>query len=116
MADQNTMILIKHMDAEILPKYTLDLSIIFFSTCFLFRPLTDLVDGLHLQQGFSVCLHTTPFGATCPSVFLNSISKGIISNVSGSRHQLIMTDARCIPGSEGGGMYVTQAEDKPEER
>ncbi|XP_022094911.1 peroxisomal leader peptide-processing protease-like [Acanthaster planci] len=67
-----------------------------------------LQDAFCLQQGDPVCLHTTPFGSTCPAVFLNSISKGIVSNVAGPKHQLIMTDARCIPGSEGGGMYLTK--------
>ncbi|XP_038045733.1 peroxisomal leader peptide-processing protease-like [Patiria miniata] len=70
------------------------------------RPST-LQDSF-LQQGDPICLQTTPFGATCPAVFLNSISKGIVSNLAGPRHQLVMTDARCIPGSEGGGMYATR--------
>ncbi|KAK6973943.1 peroxisomal leader peptide-processing protease-like isoform X2 [Biomphalaria glabrata] len=45
----------------------------------------------------------TPFGSQNPSVFFNSYSRGIISNVQGC---WIVTDARCIPGSEGGPLFI----------
>lgn len=48
----------------------------------------------------------TPFGDLSPEVFMNSYSKGVISNLSGSSGVLILTDARCIPGSEGGALYI----------
>ncbi|XP_033642735.1 peroxisomal leader peptide-processing protease-like [Asterias rubens] len=69
----------------------------------------SLQDDFSVRQGNAVCLRATPFGATCPSVFLNSLSMGVVSNVAGPRHQLIMTDARCIPGAEGGGMYLNNS-------
>ncbi|XP_064602729.1 peroxisomal leader peptide-processing protease-like [Liolophura sinensis] len=51
----------------------------------------------------------TPFGGLSPEVFMNSYSKGVISNVSGGSGVLMLTDARCIPGSEGGALYVRDA-------
>lgn len=53
-------------------------------------------------------INATPFGGLNPEVFLNSKSQGIISNISGKNKVLIMVDARCIPGSEGGALYYTQ--------
>lgn len=47
----------------------------------------------------------TPFGSLSPAVFLNSVSKGVLSNVAGAQYDLLLTDARCIPGTEGGAIY-----------
>lgn len=55
--------------------------------------------------GTRVKLVSTPFGSLSPSVFLNSLSEGIVSNVAGEEGVLIMTDARCVPGCEGGALY-----------
>lgn len=52
--------------------------------------------------GDPVELMSTPFGGLNPDVFLNSRSEGIISNTAGKDKVLLMTDARCVPGSEGG--------------
>jgi hypothetical protein len=52
--------------------------------------------------GDPVEIVSTPFGGLNPEVFLNSRSAGIISNTAGKRKVLLMTDARCVPGSEGG--------------
>ncbi|XP_013404339.1 peroxisomal leader peptide-processing protease [Lingula anatina] len=52
----------------------------------------------------------TPFGSLSPEVFMNSLSKGIVSNVSRDG-SLVLTDARCIPGSEGGAFYVETCND-----
>ncbi|XP_048780695.2 peroxisomal leader peptide-processing protease-like isoform X2 [Ostrea edulis] len=52
--------------------------------------------------GDPVDIVSTPFGGLNPEVFLNSRSAGIISNTAGKRKVLLMTDARCVPGSEGG--------------
>lgn len=35
-------------------------------------------------------------------MFMNSVSKGVLSNVAGD---LLLTDARCIPGTEGAAIY-----------
>ncbi|CAL1541336.1 unnamed protein product, partial [Lymnaea stagnalis] len=48
----------------------------------------------------------TPFGNQNPSVFFNTFSRGVISNVNGPGGCWILTDARCIPGSEGGPLYT----------
>jgi len=37
---------------------------------------------------------------------LNSVSRGVISNIAGKHRELILTDARCIPGGEGSALYV----------
>ncbi|KAK3753866.1 hypothetical protein RRG08_006253 [Elysia crispata] len=49
---------------------------------------------------------STPFGGLNPHVFFNSYSKGVISNISGPSNCWIVTDARCIPGSEGGPLFT----------
>lgn len=46
-----------------------------------------------------------PFGSeNARTVFLNSLSKGIISNINYSGN-IILTDARCIIGCEGAPSY-----------
>ena len=55
--------------------------------------------------GDNVEIVGTPFGGLNPDIFLNSCSKGIISNVAGKNKVLILTDTRCVPGSEGGALY-----------
>lgn len=64
------------------------------------------------EIGDNVEINATPFGGLNPEVFLNSRSQGIISNISGKNKVLIMVDARCIPGSEGGALYYTQGKIK----
>ncbi|KAG1950483.1 GTP-binding protein SAR1a [Pimephales promelas] len=41
-------------------------------------------------------------------LFMNSISKGIVSNLAGEENALILTDARCLPGTEGGGVFISK--------
>ncbi|KAH9502704.1 hypothetical protein Btru_069567 [Bulinus truncatus] len=50
--------------------------------------------------GDSAEVIATPFGSQNPSVFFNTYSHGVISNVHGAYDCWIITDARCIPGSE----------------
>ncbi|XP_005099483.1 peroxisomal leader peptide-processing protease isoform X2 [Aplysia californica] len=52
-------------------------------------------------------LIATPFGGLSPGVFFNSFSRGVVSNVSGPRNCWILTDARCIPGSEGAPLFTS---------
>ncbi|XP_059026024.1 peroxisomal leader peptide-processing protease [Mustela lutreola] len=47
----------------------------------------------------------SPFGAFCPDIFLNTLSRGVLSNATGP---LLLTDARCLPGTEGGGVFAAQ--------
>lgn len=61
------------------------------------------------QVGDPVKIIGTPFGFECPSVFFNCVSKGIISNLAGSNSELIVTDARAAPGSEGSPLYLESA-------
>lgn len=54
---------------------------------------------------------SSPFGILSPTSFQNSISKGIVSNILGvSKNHIIMTDARMLPGSEGGGIFNKNGE------
>jgi len=66
---------------------------------FCFRNLTVSVGSVVYVVG-------TPFGNLSPVVFLNSVSKGVLSNVAGTDQALLLTDARCIPGTEGGAIYA----------
>jgi len=62
------------------------------------------------EKGDTVFVVGTPFGCECPPVFYNSVSKGIVSNLIGAKKELIITDARCIPGCEGCAMYVRSSQ------
>ncbi|XP_072045018.1 peroxisomal leader peptide-processing protease-like [Amphiura filiformis] len=78
------------------------------------KPLLHSSSSLH--QGDPLYLCGTPFGSMCPSVFLNSVSKGIVTNTSGPGNAMIITDARCMPGSEGGGVYIIPRNESPRKR
>jgi hypothetical protein len=56
-----------------------------------------------LRRGQSVVVESTPFG-NC--YFHNSVSEGIISNVVGPSHCLLLTDASTAIGCEGGPISV----------
>ena len=58
------------------------------------------------KKGETVLIVGTPFGGECPSVFYNSLSKGIVSNVVGTNSELMITDARCVSGCEGCPVYL----------
>ncbi|XP_060624813.2 peroxisomal leader peptide-processing protease [Anolis sagrei] len=59
-----------------------------------------------LRKGDPLIACGSPFGAFCPDIFMNTFSKGIVSNTSGEGNALILTDARCLPGTEGGGVFA----------
>uniref|UniRef100_A0A9J7ZBK6 Peroxisomal leader peptide-processing protease n=1 Tax=Cyprinus carpio carpio TaxID=630221 RepID=A0A9J7ZBK6_CYPCA len=61
-----------------------------------------------LKKGCHVIACGSPFGGLCPDLFMNTISKGIVSNLAGGENALILTDARCLPGTEGGGVFVSK--------
>ncbi|NWY35077.1 TYSD1 protease, partial [Pheucticus melanocephalus] len=42
----------------------------------------------------------------CPELFLNTLSRGVVSNLAGEENALVLTDARCLPGTEGGAAFV----------
>ncbi|XP_021255241.1 peroxisomal leader peptide-processing protease isoform X2 [Numida meleagris] len=55
-----------------------------------------------LHKGTALLACGTPFGALCPELFLNALSAGVLSNAAGPHHALLLTDARCLPGTQGG--------------
>lgn len=75
--------------------------------------ITDLISSVkkianittRSQKGSGVFVESSPFGSLSPDVFLNSLSYGIISNVCGRNGDVLLTDARCIMGSEGAPVF-----------
>uniref|UniRef100_A0A8D0F3C6 Peroxisomal leader peptide-processing protease n=1 Tax=Strix occidentalis caurina TaxID=311401 RepID=A0A8D0F3C6_STROC len=59
-----------------------------------------------LQKGEGLLACGSPFGALCPDLFLNTLSRGVVSNLAGEENALVLTDARCLPGTEGGGAFL----------
>ncbi|XP_015681134.1 peroxisomal leader peptide-processing protease [Protobothrops mucrosquamatus] len=59
-----------------------------------------------LRKGDTVFACGSPFGSFCPDIFMNTLSKGIVSNLAGANNALLLIDARCLPGTEGGGVFV----------
>lgn len=59
-----------------------------------------------LNKGDPLFACGSPFGSFCPDLFMNTLSKGILSNVAGEGNPIILTDARCLPGTEGGGVFT----------
>ncbi|NXT24177.1 TYSD1 protease, partial [Syrrhaptes paradoxus] len=59
-----------------------------------------------LRKGEGLVACGSPFGALCPDLFLNTLSQGVVSNLAGEENVLVLTDARCLPGTEGGGVFL----------
>ncbi|XP_078284491.1 peroxisomal leader peptide-processing protease [Rhinoraja longicauda] len=59
-----------------------------------------------LRKGQPLFSCASPFASFCSEIFMNTHSRGIVSNLAGERNALILTDARCLPGTEGGGVYI----------
>ncbi|XP_028324534.1 peroxisomal leader peptide-processing protease [Gouania willdenowi] len=59
-----------------------------------------------LVKGGAVVACGSPFGSLCLDLFISTLSRGIISNLWGEDHAVILTDARCLPGTEGGGLFA----------
>lgn len=64
-----------------------------------------------LHKGAPVVACGSPFGSLCLDLFLSTLSRGIISNLTGEDNAVILTDARCLPGTEGGGLFVVRGTD-----
>ncbi|KAG0721959.1 Peroxisomal leader peptide-processing protease [Chionoecetes opilio] len=62
--------------------------------------------SITLKKGNFVYIESTPFGSISPSIFLNSLSHGIICNTGPIGQEILLTDARCITGSEGAPVFV----------
>ncbi|KAG8552037.1 hypothetical protein GDO81_004384 [Engystomops pustulosus] len=65
-----------------------------------------IMDSSRLVKGSTVYACGSPFGSFYTDIFLNTITKGVLSNVAGDRNVVLLTDARCLPGSEGGGIFL----------
>uniref|UniRef100_A0A3Q3WM61 Peroxisomal leader peptide-processing protease n=1 Tax=Mola mola TaxID=94237 RepID=A0A3Q3WM61_MOLML len=64
-----------------------------------------------LHKGHPVVACGSPFGSLCLDLFLSTLSRGIISNLAGEDNAVILTDARCLPGTEGGGLFAMKGAD-----
>lgn len=64
-----------------------------------------------LQKGDPVIACGSPFGSLCLDLFISTLSRGIVSNLTGEDNAVILTDARCLPGTEGGGVFVVKSID-----
>eukprot|EP00419_Tripos_fusus_P013731 CAMPEP_0172745964 /NCGR_PEP_ID=MMETSP1074-20121228/139278_1 /TAXON_ID=2916 /ORGANISM="Ceratium fusus, Strain PA161109" /LENGTH=713 /DNA_ID=CAMNT_0013577231 /DNA_START=29 /DNA_END=2167 /DNA_ORIENTATION=+ len=53
------------------------------------------------QEGCSLRISATPFGALKPSIFMNTQTRGMVASRA-AEGELLLLDARCLPGSEGG--------------
>lgn len=62
-----------------------------------------------LQKGDPVLACGSPFGTLCLDLFISTLSRGIVSNLTGKDNAIILTDARCLPGTEGGGVFVEKS-------
>lgn len=65
-----------------------------------------------LQKGQPVVACGSPFGSLCMDLFISTLSRGIISNLAGEDNAVILTDARCLPGTEGGGLFAVKGKGK----
>lgn len=56
-----------------------------------------------MERGDSVCVVSSAFGLVSPTVFRNSVTRGILSNIT--EGSLCLTDARCLAGAEGAPVF-----------
>ncbi|XP_032409790.1 peroxisomal leader peptide-processing protease [Xiphophorus hellerii] len=75
------------------------------------RESTPWQSSSSLQKGCPVVACGSPFGSLCLDLFIGTLSRGIVSNLAGEDNAVILTDARCLPGTEGGGLFVVEATD-----
>lgn len=68
--------------------------------------ITPWQSSSSLLKGSSVVACGSPFGSLCVDLFISTLSRGIISNLAGEDNAVILTDARCLPGTEGGGLFA----------
>nr|XP_025705936.1 peroxisomal leader peptide-processing protease isoform X1 [Callorhinus ursinus] len=68
-------------------------------------PVVAVASPGAVPKGAPLLACGSPFGAFCPDIFLNTLSRGVLSNAAGP---LLLTDARCLPGTEGGGVFAAR--------
>uniref|UniRef100_A0A7S2SQ07 Uncharacterized protein n=1 Tax=Mucochytrium quahogii TaxID=96639 RepID=A0A7S2SQ07_9STRA len=68
--------------------------------------------GQECNRGDEISVIASPFGLVSPTVFQNSVTSGVVSNVvhDSTRVALLLTDARCLPGSEGAPVFNRSGE------
>lgn len=76
--------------------------------------LEILSHSISISKGSFIYIESSPFGSASPNIFLNSLSHGIICNSSPESGEILLTDARCITGSEGAPVFaVVNGERRP---
>lgn len=65
-----------------------------------------LSHSISVSKGNFIYIESSPFGSASPNIFLNSLSHGIICNSSPESGKVLLTDARCITGSEGAPVFA----------
>ena len=71
-----------------------------------YSSVLDLRPAAECRRGDAVEICSTPFGGLNPEAFMNSLSRGIVSNLAGKDSCLLLSDARCILGGEGSPLYT----------
>lgn len=103
----------RHSDGNTQPSFIDQLNISRTPNSLSFEYLKRVCEELpRLKVGDQLCIMATPFGSLSPNVFINSISKGIVTNLAGENDVLLLTDARCVPGCEGGAIYAQSSSSK----
>ncbi|GAM17860.1 hypothetical protein SAMD00019534_010350 [Acytostelium subglobosum LB1] len=73
------------------------------------RAITFANTSVASRTGEKLTIIASPFGFISPTIFLNSVSSGILCNAIAARPydhpSLFLTDARCLPGSEGAAVF-----------
>lgn len=67
------------------------------------REWWDLVMHIGFNKGDTIYITSVPFANRN---FMNSVSKGIVSNIIGSSSCFIISDCPCTPGAEGSPVYL----------
>ncbi|XP_068892913.1 uncharacterized protein [Tenebrio molitor] len=62
----------------------------------------DLIKNEEVKQCDEICIKSVPFGN---KIFLDSYSRGIVSNIFGRNSCLVVSDCPTTPGSEGSPVY-----------
>uniref|UniRef100_A0A3Q3E5X9 Peroxisomal leader peptide-processing protease n=1 Tax=Labrus bergylta TaxID=56723 RepID=A0A3Q3E5X9_9LABR len=68
--------------------------------------------AVKVYKGCPVVACGSPFGSLCLDLFISTLSRGIVSNLAGDDNAVILTDARCLPGTEGGGVFAVKGADE----
>lgn len=63
----------------------------------------NLVGRVNLRKCDEICINSSAFANRN---FLNSLSKGIVSNILGEDSSIVLSDCPSTPGSEGSPVYI----------